>query len=327
MLRRLLLAGSGSSFVLPPNDYVGLINAAATSGYVYTIGPVSSSDGGLTWTAAGAATFSAGSGWDGSHVKDPSVFWDGSQFVMYYAGYNGSAYQIGRATAATITGSWTRDAGNPLLALGGGGSIDAGGLSFPTVRYDATASPPWQMWYTAINGSAVYTVAYADSTDGITWTKRGRVINVGAGGQFDDTGMHLGAVYLDGSTYYVYYGGWNSDGFRHSAYATCTDPASSGTYTKQGQLSGYGGLISLGGWDWRSNVPRCVVKRGSEYRFFIDFWNPGAASGPPTDTEEACAVTTATSLTSVPLPSGLAIPLGSGWYANSAENPSVIVAP
>lgn len=324
--QRLLMGGGGSFTVASPTNYAGLINAAATSAYVYTIGPISSSDGGVTWTAGGAATLTAGSGWESTHVKDPSLVWDGSQFVCFYAGYNGSQYQIGRAVSATVTGSWTKYGSNPVIAVGAGGSFDAGGAFFPAVRYDVTASPPWQMWYAAIDGSAVYTTGYADSTDGITWTKRGKVLDIGTAGDFDDTGMHVGAVYRDGSTYYIYYCGWNSDTFRHTAYATCTDPADSATYTKHGIVSGFGVRLSVGGWDWRSNVPRCVYQRGANYVFLLGLWNPGGVTGPPTDTEEACAIVTSTSLTGPPIPTSLMISLGSGWDANSAENPSVLAS-
>lgn len=322
LARRLLIAGSGGSLELPPTTvFKGLINAADSGSYNYVIGPFSSTDGGSTFTAGAGATINPGSGWESVYVKDPMVVWDGTQYVCYYTGFDGTNFRIGRATASAIDGTWTKYGSNPVIAPMSG-MVPDGSVTFPTVIYDAAESPPWKMWLT--HDRAASSIEFWDSSDGLSWTNQGIVIDLGTAGQFDDTGLHLGAAFRDiDGTYYVYYGGYTTDGFRHLSFATCTNPANAATYTKLGSpMTGFSGLISAGGWDWRSNMVRCVTRKGSQYLVFVGLWNPGAATGPPTDTEEACAAVLSSSLTSFPVPSSLMLSLGSGWTANSAENPT-----
>jgi hypothetical protein len=326
-----LLAASrgGGSFSPPPvaTSLVGLMNAAPTSAYVYSIGPVTSSDA-ATLTPGAAAVIAAGSGWESSYVKDPTLVWDGTQLVCYYAGFDGTTLKIGRATASTIAGTWTKYGSNPVISNGAGGSPDEDGAEFPYVLHEPAASPPWKMWYTGYPNGATpgspngLTVCYADSTDGLSWTKRGTVISLGTAGQFDDVGMLSGCALKVGSLWYVFYTGYRSDFKMHSAYATCTDPADSGTYTKGGAITGFTGNLTVSGVTWQSNLPRTVVRvPGGGFRVTGTVWNPT-----PSDTEEASFSVAASSLTSWDVPTVLAFPL-TGWYANSGENPAMIPTP
>lgn len=234
--RRLLLAlaAGGGGFVFPDAaTKYALFNGQNGDGE-YKIGAATSSDHGLTWTEyVSNPVLTKGSGWESSHVKDPWLLWDGSQYVMYYAGYNGSAYQIGRATASSHNGAWTKYAGNPVLSLGAGGSFDDAGLAFPTVLYEPSdTTKPWKLWYRSDDGST-QKIAYAYSSDGISWTKVGVVLDVGTAGQWDDVGVLPGGIVKSGTTYYLFYGGranvsapvnWQG------GLATFTDPE--GTYAR-----------------------------------------------------------------------------------------------
>jgi hypothetical protein len=311
-------------------DLVGLINGAPTSSYVYAIGPVTSADGGATLTPGAAAVISKGAGgsWESSYVKDPALVRDGTQLVCYYAGYNGTQFRIGRATATSVDGTWTKYASNPIIGFGGVGDPDEDGAEFPVPIYEPSAPRPWKMWYAAYPDGATpgapggVTIAFADSLDGIAWTKRGRVLNVGTAGQFDDFGLIPGCVIKVGSTYYLYYTGFRSNLLMHSGYATCTDPADSGTYVRGGAIAGFTGNITAAGVTWQSNVARSIVpsSTGSGYRVFGTLWNPT-----PVDTEEVTFSTTASSLTTWTVPSSLAF-TNASWYLNSGENPSVTYA-
>lgn len=324
------VGGGGASFTPPQTQQlVGLMNAASDATYAYTIGPVTSSDGGVTITPGAGAEITAGTGgsWDDVHVKDPALVHDGTQFVAYYAGFDGANYRIGRATAATIDGTWTKDGSNPVIGFGASGAPDEAGAIFPVVTYSAAESPAWKMWYgampagaTAGNPSGV-TIAFADSADGITWTKRGRVLNVGTSGTFDDVGLIPGTVIRIGSTWHLFYTGFRSNLLMHTGYATTTDPDDTGAYTRVGSMAGYTGNLSLGGWTWQSNMPRTILSLEGGYRIAGTVWNPT-----PSDTEEATWSVLSSSLTSWPAPTDLAFSL-SGWYANSGENPTMIVAP
>lgn len=313
----------GSPVAPSPTDYVGLINGCPTGAYEYDIGTIVSNDAGTTWTVGASPVITQGvAAWKTIYVKDPSLVWDGSQYACYYSAWNGSNHQVGRATCATLTGTWADYGSNPILGVPNDGSYRENGAIFPYVLYDATASPPWKMWVTGSKGvTPDYTIGFLDSADGLTWTDHGRVLDLGAGGSDDANGLIMGAAILDGSTWYIFYGAVPASGFYHGAYATCTDPATAGSYTKHGVMTGFSSTLTLGGKTWRSNQVRDVRKRGSQWLVAGDAWN---ASG---FTEEACWLVTTSDLTAIPVPTDLMIPLGASWYANSAENPSIMAAP
>jgi hypothetical protein len=327
--RRLLMGGSGS-FPGPPLNYVGLINAAATNAYAYVIGGISSSDGGATWTAAsGSCIGPSGAGWRSLYVKDPCPVNAGS-IKVYVHGWNGSNHQVGgfNATnwASVLAGTATEFIGNPILGVPNDGGWRENGAIFPYVVYDATLTPPWKMWVSGSHGvGGTFTIGFLDSTDGETWTDRGRVLNVGAGGSADEVGLEMGGVMLYGGTWYVYYGGIPASGFYHGCYATVPlgSEGTAGSYTKGGILSGWSGNVTVGGFTWRSNQPRQVFRRGGEIIALWDGWN---ASG---FFEESCFVTYGSDPVTFPVPSsGLMIPLDdASWHSNSAENPVTFPVP
>jgi hypothetical protein len=174
----------------------------------YAIGAATRS--GETWSEyAGNPVLTVGTpgAWDDAHVKDPCLVWDGSQYVMFYAGHDGTKYQVGRATAPSHEGPWTRDGGNPVLAVGSGGAFDDSGVAFPTILYEpGDTGKEWKCWYYANDGSAE-TIGYAHSSDGISWTKVGQVIAQGAGGSWYDEGALPGAILKEAGTYYLFVGG------------------------------------------------------------------------------------------------------------------------
>lgn len=92
------------------------------------------------------------------------------QFVLIFSTVNfGEPWLLGRASAPSPDGPWTVDP-EPILKPGAAGSIDAGGLSWPSVvKTDAG----YALYYTARStqrGSG--SIGMATSTDGVTWTKR-----------------------------------------------------------------------------------------------------------------------------------------------------------
>lgn len=212
-------------------DLVGIYNGS-TDGSTYAIGAITRTDG--VWTVdAGNPVLQKGANttWDDATVKDPYLIWDGTQYVMYYAGLDGTNYRIGRATASSVGGPWTKYASNPVLNLGSGGAFDDAGLIFPTVLYDVDATPKWKMWYGAGDGSN-HTIGYAYSSDGLSWTKHGQVIGLGSGGSWNDERVIPGGIVRVGSTYYLFAAGaQNPSGNSRwqTGVWTFTDPT--GTYT------------------------------------------------------------------------------------------------
>lgn len=231
--RLLMSVGGGGSFTVLEIRHA-LFNGENGDG-VYAIGAATRTGG--TWSEyVSNPVLEKGSGgaWDDDHVKDPHLLWDGSQYVMYFAGYDGTTYQVGRATATSHEGPWTKYASNPVVAVGSGGAIDDAGVAFPTVLYEpADTGNEWKMWYRADDGST-QVIAYAHSTDGISWTKAGMVIDVGAAAAWNDEGVLPGAIVKDGATYNLFVGGrqgTTNPRWQGGLY-TFTDPE--GTYTANG---------------------------------------------------------------------------------------------
>lgn len=234
LARRLLPVGTSGGFTVPTTLY-GLYNGQDGVSANYRVFAATSTDHGASWTKHGIVLSpGAATTWDDDHVKDPWLVWDGAQYVMYYAGYDGADYRIGRATASSHSGTWTKYGSNPVIGFGAGGTFDDAGALFPTVLHEPSdTAKPWKMWYGADDG-AVLTIGYAHSADGLTFTKVGQVLTVGSSGAFDDEGVIPASVVKVGTTYHLFYGGRQGAVISRwqTGLATFTDPE--GTYTKQG---------------------------------------------------------------------------------------------
>lgn len=320
--RRLLIGGSGS-FTGPRQNMVGLFNGRSAS-VSYDIGYMTSNDAGATWTEYGSnpvLTKSGPSGvsWKSNFVVDPCLLHDGSQYVVYYAGYDSANFRIGRSTSADLI-TWTDYASNPVIDLGTGTDPDATGANFPAVHFDGTT---WRMWYTGWN-STTLTVCFADSSDGLTWTKHGTVIGLGSAGDFDDVEAVSAAVVKSGSTWYIYYTGRSDPSTPPSyrgGYATCTTPETAATYTKHGVLSTFSGNLGpmSDGLTYNSNQCRTMLPldSGGYLRLGSMFW---PTTGPYI---EKSYRSIGSDLTTFSAPTGPVLTL-TGWDATSAENPSAI---
>lgn len=96
---------------------------------------------------------------------------DNGTWVLIYETVGTEPWLLGRITAPGPDGPWEVDP-EPMLEPGPEGSIDAGGLSWPSiVRTDAG----YLVYYTArseASASADGTIAVATSTDGLAWERR-----------------------------------------------------------------------------------------------------------------------------------------------------------
>lgn len=327
MRRLLMVAGGGGSFTALPTTYTMLYNGQTGDGLV-RIGRATSTDAGATWTrypSNPVIGLGAGGTWNDEQVHAPSVVWDGSQWVLFASGYDGANYRIGRWTSADLI-TWTPYGSNPILGLGSAGAFDDAGVIAPQVVYSAALSPAWKMWYVGSKSGGKTTIGFADSTDGISWIKRGKMIDVGTAGAFDDEGVGLGTAILVGSTYYVFVAGQSSpSGLYRAGYATCTDPASAGTYTKHGVLATFSGNITSldDGLTYESNTLTSVILRGVTYIGYGTTFDPLV----PTTQHEVAFRSTSTDLVTWTTPTGEMLPLAAGTFDTiSAENPSVVQA-
>lgn len=153
----------------------------------------------------------------------PSVVYDAGAvdgpWVMYFAADDcttpGIPTNIGRAASADGT-TWTVNHATPIFSDGGVGDFDALSVNDPTVLVEAAAGPEkYKMWYTGLTAGFLPQIGYAESADGITWSKvdgvaggvQDPVITVGGTNDPDDDGAASPTVGYDtaSSQYVMYY--------------------------------------------------------------------------------------------------------------------------
>ncbi|TAL46202.1 MAG: hypothetical protein EPN91_00760 [Salinibacterium sp.] len=330
MLAPHLFAAGSSGIEAPlPLNYSIFYNGQSGGGNPVQIGLASTTDGGINWRRSGSNPIIpagiAGT-WNSTQTHAPCVLWDGTQWVLYADGYDGSNYRIGRWTSPDLV-TWTPNAGNPIVGLGAGGAFDDVNAQSPQVTYDATLSPPWKMWYVG-NDGAVITVGFADSADGITWTKRGKVIGVGTAGQFHDEGVGLGCAIRVGSTWYVFIAGQadsvNPVNYR-SGYTTVAvgSEGTAAAYATPVVISALSGTLTLDDYPfaYRHNALIAVVRRGTSYVGYGTAFNP--TNGVFREVTFRATSPDLITWTVSPHP---VLPLSNGgaWETISAENPSVV---
>jgi predicted GH43/DUF377 family glycosyl hydrolase len=205
--------------------------------------------------------------WDDTHVLPGSVLFNGTHYLMWYWGHDGSRWRIGYATS-TDGINWTKYS-DPVLDIGEPGSLDDSHVYAPSVIYDEGM---YKMWYTAHDGSHTR-IAYATSPDGINWTKHGVVLDLGVGWKtWDNWQVHSPAVIRDGKQYKMWYAGYAHyrywyywrDFFHHwrIGYATSSD----GINWKKHPSP----VLDLGPtiWDNRHLLYPYVIKDGNAYRMW-----------------------------------------------------------
>ena len=142
--------------------------------------------------------------WDDYAVSDPTIFFDGTRYQMWYNGYDGSNFRIGYATSANGI-VWVKYPENPVLNLGESGAWDDYYVYMPVVLFDGT---DYQMWYSGDDGSNVR-IGYATSADGIVWEKHhgNPVLDLGESWTWDDGRVYAPTVLFDGIEYKMWYTG------------------------------------------------------------------------------------------------------------------------
>lgn len=135
--------------------------------------------------------------------------------------------------------AFTRNAGNPLIVLGAGGSWEDVDIANPDIFHD-TPNNRWCMNYSGYDGAQWHT-GLAYSNDLLSWTKEAAnpILSPIAG---DGYIAGNGAIVLKGSTYYLYY----NDQSGNIKLATSPDLA---TWTRQGVViaAGAGGTYDSNG--------------------------------------------------------------------------------
>jgi len=203
--------------------------------------------------------------WDDEGVSHPCVVKDRSIYKMWFAGYDGSVWRIGYATSNDGV-LWTRDVGNPVLAVGQSGSWDESDVGSPWVIKEGSG---YRMWYVGRNRAGQSGIGVAASADGVLWTKMGvnPVISQGGLGQPDSRGIGRLCVIGNVSGYTVWFEARGDDGHSRICMASSSD---GGTWLRYDRnLDGFVDVVldrgSVGAWDYYEAADPAVLKSGEVY--------------------------------------------------------------
>jgi len=233
-----------------------------------------------SWSARSQLLAGDGSGFDSSAVAHPSVIKDGATYVMYYAGLDsGGTAKIGRATAASASGPFTRSA-TPVLDLGAAGTFDATSVKDPVVV--KVGAGDYRMLYAGaetLEGETIERVGYATSTDGVTWTKAGVILGPSLSAYaYDELGVEPTGMLVDGSTLHVWTSGVDRSGRTRGGHATTPYPTP--VSAQAGVPSGWA-TYQLGDPSTTNRDFRQIVRTstGSSVALWVSFLQPYSSSG------------------------------------------------
>jgi predicted GH43/DUF377 family glycosyl hydrolase len=174
-------------------------------------------------------------------------------------------------TASFAQVNWTKDEGNPIMR-----SVDYAWDYHMMSPFVLKEGDVYKMWYTGIN--TFYRIGYATSSDGITWSRDpgNPIIDVGTPGSWDDMGLIGPQIIFDGSTYHMWYGGWDgtlSEGENkfplniRLGYATSSDGINWDKYPGNPVME----LGAEGSWDAQGMFGLSVMYKDSLFHL----WYPG----------------------------------------------------
>jgi predicted GH43/DUF377 family glycosyl hydrolase len=188
--------------------------------------------------------------WDAQSVYAPSVVYDGSNYKMYYAGFDGSYYQIGLATSSDKI-NWQKYDIVPVLETGAG--WDSRYVTQPSVLF---INGIYYMWYTGWAGGGLenYKIGYAISNNGVNWDKYdfNPVLTASTIGNWDPVGVSSPSVVEVDGIYYMWFTGYSNDGSTAIGLATSSDRINWDWYQGNPVLEG-----NPSGWD--KQVANCKV--------------------------------------------------------------------
>lgn len=155
---------------------------------------------------------------DSSHTHAISILNKDQIYKCWYAGHNGTRWQIGYATSSNAI-SWDKYSNNPVLPYSPADATEQH-VHTPHVLFDESL---YKMWYTASpNDTSNWTIRYATSNDGINWTKHGQVLGP-TQSWWDTQGVVWPIVIHETTEYQMWYGARHTDGVWRIGYAISDD--------------------------------------------------------------------------------------------------------
>lgn len=142
------------------------------------------SQDGASWTmvAEGVLKPGADGQFDSVSLLYPSVIRTPSGYVMYYTGWNGGPFGIGRAESSDGT-TWTRNPQGAVLAVGAATDFDNHAVAQPCAVLAGEVVLLWYGGYdTSVANPGPYRVGLAQATDGIAVERRGVTLDLAPSG-------------------------------------------------------------------------------------------------------------------------------------------------
>ena len=173
--------------------------AGVVSRINFRIGYATSSNG-TSWqkqpgSAGGGAILGLGAAGqsDAKGVGQPHVIKEGSNYRMWYEGFDGTYWRVFYATSSNGT-TWTKQ--GVALNRGSAGTLDELGLRNPVVD---SRNGQYEMWYQGQSAAAHnYHVLRATSSNGLTWTKVPTEVTLHPGDAVDGSEMiHVDSVIVN----------------------------------------------------------------------------------------------------------------------------------
>jgi predicted GH43/DUF377 family glycosyl hydrolase len=207
--------------------------------------------------------------WDSAVVALGSVTWNGTAYLMWYAGSSATTYPGGAIGFAVSKDglNWVKYAGNPVVTPSELGS-DQKGIAAPyVIRLNLT----YNMWYSGRSAATpkINKILYATSYDGIRWTKQPSPVLSPASdpSAWDSTSVYGPAVFWNGQIFGLWYSGINQSLVApRIGFATSPDGAS-WTRSSNNPILSPG---PPGSWDSAGVEQPSVVQVGNNYMMYYD---------------------------------------------------------
>ena len=246
------------------------------------IGYATSTDG-ISWEkyADNPVLARGGAGeWDTS-IRPTSVLFDGNEYKLYYAGWVESAGHLIRQTglATSLDGiNWTKDTlNNPVFTKGESGRWDNYTAWGSHVIHENSI---YKMWYHGCVSNRIWKIGYAESNDGIAWTKHPDPVMVGENTTRPNIGFPF--VIYENNQYSMWYWLTNNSNYMNSQFCYATSPDG-----LEWNKSESNPILTCGSntWDGTNIWKPCVLKDGNLYKMWYsglnNIWSIGYATSEP----------------------------------------------
>jgi len=198
--------------------------------------------------------------WDYAQAVSCNVIYDqwesdaAKRFKLTYSGLsNAGQWAYGFAYAATPLGTWTKDAGNPMIAAAAANTASVSSIRIGKKFYV----------YTAYASAGLYIARLYEGSSLTSLTLYGNVLSPGVGGTWDDAGIVYFSIFWNLGVFYLSYTGYDGATDRIGA-ATSIDGR---TFTKHPHNPTLG-LGAGGQWDAAGVHYPAIIRVDKTYYLF-----------------------------------------------------------